>query len=57
MLIFQEPIERYTCRTCHHRFDSRRTLFNHQMNEHFQVGEGGLQARPWGNGTPPWEEG
>lgn len=27
------------------------------MNEHFQVGEGGLQARPWGNGTPPWEEG
>lgn len=51
--LFQEPIERYTCRTCHHRFDSRRTLFIHQMNEHFQVGEGGLQARPWG----PWEEG
>lgn len=56
-MIFQELIERYTCRTCHHRFDSRRTLFNHQMNEHFQVGEGGLQARPWGNETPPWEEG
>lgn len=27
------------------------------MNEHFQVGEGGLQARPWGNGSPPCEEG
>lgn len=36
---------------------SRRTLFINQMNEHFQVGEGGFQARPWGNGTPPWKEG
>lgn len=27
------------------------------MKEHFQVGEGGLQARPWGNGSPSWEEG
>lgn len=27
------------------------------MNEHVQVGAGQLQPRPWGNGTPPWEEG
>ena len=25
------------------------------MNEHIQVGAGQLQARPWGNGTPPWQ--
>lgn len=27
------------------------------MNEHFQVGAGQLQPRPWGNGSPPWEQG
>lgn len=53
----QESAQELTCRTCQQTFSCRRTLYLHQMNEHFQVGAGQLQPRPWGNGTPPWEEG
>ena len=39
------------------KFECRRTLYLHQMNQHPQIGTGNLQPRPWMDGSAPWEEG
>ena len=39
------------------KFDCRRTLYLHQMNQHPHIGAGILQPRLWMDGSAPWEEG
>ena len=39
------------------KFECRRTLYLHQMNQHPQIGAGNLQPRLWMDGSAPWEEG
>ena len=39
------------------KFECRRTLYLHQMNQHPHIGAGILQPRLWMDGSAPWEEG
>jgi hypothetical protein len=45
----------YRCHQCSETFENREEHYVHRMRTHYQIGGGGLQARPWGDNSPPWE--